>query len=158
MEQSGGFFLTGKLFDQLERHENYYPIVQAFTGFVHMVLERNQETVQAVKNEISELVETDRMLTGIIPALEQIVDTQSPLPEKKGAESQKRCKFPNLDERKASPYHPNSHSSHPEPASSNIFILQVCQGDLFSGTSVGTLPGRLTVGGACITGALVCSG
>jgi len=92
VEKSGGYFLSGK-FDQLERNENYYPIVQAFTGFVHVLLERDEETIEAMKKILTPLTETQRMVTDMIPSLEQIVGSKSSKPDTKGAESNKRLVF-----------------------------------------------------------------
>lgn len=72
----GGFFLSGK-FDQLERPENYYPIVQAFTGWVHTVLvERDEATLRSIQEELKKVAETEQLLLDMIPALQQLLDVK----------------------------------------------------------------------------------
>jgi predicted ATPase len=92
LKKEADFFLSGK-FKQLERKENYYPIVQAFTGFIHVLLERDEGTIQAMKKALTPLTEIERMVTDMIPGIEQITGTKQAHPCVKGAGAEIRLLF-----------------------------------------------------------------
>jgi histidine kinase len=72
----GGFFVTGK-FDQLQSSELYSAIVSAFTELVQNVVSRGPEAVKSMRRAIQSAVHTEqRILTDMIPALEQILGPQ----------------------------------------------------------------------------------
>ena len=72
----GGFFLTGK-FDQLQSSELYSAFVSAFTELVTNVVKRGPDAVKSMRRAIQAAVHTEqRILTDMIPALEQILGPQ----------------------------------------------------------------------------------
>jgi predicted ATPase len=91
-ETKGGFFISGK-FDQLERNENYYPIVNAFSEYVTKLSQRDEATIEEIKVAIGHLTDTERVLLDMIPALEQFVGTKDDKTNVTGAGAQKRLTF-----------------------------------------------------------------
>eukprot|EP00339_Tiarina_fusa_P000461 CAMPEP_0117002134 /NCGR_PEP_ID=MMETSP0472-20121206/3906_1 /TAXON_ID=693140 ORGANISM="Tiarina fusus, Strain LIS" /NCGR_SAMPLE_ID=MMETSP0472 /ASSEMBLY_ACC=CAM_ASM_000603 /LENGTH=1051 /DNA_ID=CAMNT_0004702383 /DNA_START=156 /DNA_END=3311 /DNA_ORIENTATION=+ len=72
----GGFFVAGK-FDQLQSSELYSAFVSAFSELVENVVRRGPEAVKSMRRAIQSAVHTEqRILTDMIPALEQILGPQ----------------------------------------------------------------------------------
>lgn len=64
----GGFFIEGK-FDQLERVDQYYPVVGALSEFVNLVLDRPVAELQEIQERLVACRETELLLLDLIPAL-----------------------------------------------------------------------------------------
>lgn len=92
-QSMGGYFLTGK-FDQYQTLGlPYHAFVQAFTEFVHQLLQRDDAETHKLKQRIEQAVESDsKLLTYLIPALEQVIADGGEAVAIKGAELQNRFK------------------------------------------------------------------
>lgn len=76
VEEAGGFFLIGK-FDQQERPESFYPVVQAITQLVTDIRKlEDKSMIQQTKEIVSKLVLEDRILVDRIPALKELLETK----------------------------------------------------------------------------------
>jgi predicted ATPase len=92
VEEKGGFFISGK-FDQLERNENYYPIVNAFSEYITKLSQRDEATIDEIKVAIGHLTDTERILLDMIPALEQLFGSKDDKADTTGAGAQQRLTF-----------------------------------------------------------------
>lgn len=72
VEKDGGMFLSGK-FDHLDQPVHYAPLIQAFTRWVRLTQQGPLETLQQTQTAMTELVQCDRLLTDLIPALTELV-------------------------------------------------------------------------------------
>jgi predicted ATPase len=63
-------------FDQLQRPEPHAAIVAAFTEFTTHVLEKGKESIDSIREQVSEGVSQGRVLTAMIPELEKILGKQ----------------------------------------------------------------------------------
>ncbi|THH39245.1 adenylate/guanylate cyclase domain-containing protein [Neolewinella litorea] len=91
--QSRGYFVEGK-FNQFQRAEPYFALLQALGRFVDLVLTEKKETVDSFREKIQAAVGTEgRVLTEVIPHLEHIIGPQREVPELAGSESQNRFNY-----------------------------------------------------------------
>ena len=76
-EASSCYLISGK-FDQMERQEQYYPIVQALTEFVDQISNSDAEMTSFVRNEIKmalrNIGDSEHLLVELVPALDALFD------------------------------------------------------------------------------------
>ncbi len=83
-------FLSGK-FDQLQRDVPYAPLLQALSDFVRRLMATNEETLGLWRQSLAAaLGESGRVLTQVLPMLEQLLGPQPPVPELPSQEEQRR--------------------------------------------------------------------
>lgn len=96
----GGLLVGGK-FDQLQRSEQYYPIVQAFTEYANFI-SRNPALLEEVKLSLVNIKEAETLLLDLIPGLEMLLGNDDasedgtkdvPGTENRGAAAQTRLWF-----------------------------------------------------------------
>ncbi|NJB87387.1 putative ATPase/class 3 adenylate cyclase [Lewinella marina] len=91
--QARGYFVEGK-FDQFQRAEPYFALLQALGRFVDLVLTEKKETVDRFREKVQAAVGTEgRVLTEVIPNLEHIIGPQPEVPELAGSESRNRFNY-----------------------------------------------------------------
>ncbi|MBW4517503.1 MAG: EAL domain-containing protein [Timaviella obliquedivisa GSE-PSE-MK23-08B] len=79
--QRRGYFIQGK-FDQCKRNVPFLGIVQALRQLMTQLLTESEEVVQAWRSQlVAMLGEKGRMLTQVLPELEQIIGVQPMMPE-----------------------------------------------------------------------------
>ncbi len=89
----GGYFLAGK-FEQLHKAVPYSAIVQAFQSLVRQLLAENNEKLKVWKRKIqAALGPNGKIITDVIPEVEQIIGKQLPVPELGPEETQNRFKL-----------------------------------------------------------------
>ncbi len=88
-----GYFVQGK-FDQLQRDIPYYAFTQAITQFCDMLLGESQEQLEGWKKKLLEAVGSmGKVLTDIIPNLEQIIGFQPGVPQIGSTEAKNRFNY-----------------------------------------------------------------
>ena len=88
-----GYFIEGK-FDQFQRSVPYLAFIQAFTGFVSILLTENKARLEPIKKEIKNLIgDEGKVLTELIPNLELLIGPQPDIPKLGGLESQNRLNY-----------------------------------------------------------------
>ena len=81
--EEDGYFILGK-FDQLRQAAPYTAFVHAFADFTNQVLHRGDEEAERMRHAIQDAIGTETsVLTGMLPALEQIVGS-SPSDQQQG--------------------------------------------------------------------------
>lgn len=91
--EKNGHFLTGK-FDQYLSAIPYSAITQAFEVFCRQILSESESAFQRLKDKIQSAVgDMGQALINIIPALEDIIGIQKPLPELRGEEVENRFRY-----------------------------------------------------------------
>ena len=99
VEAEGGYFLLGKFEQNQSMGLPYHALTNAFTDFVHQVMKRDNKEISELKLRIHQAIESDmKLLTDLIPILEQLVQDREETPPAKGADLQHRfkrviCKF-----------------------------------------------------------------
>ncbi|NJR39640.1 MAG: EAL domain-containing protein [Leptolyngbyaceae cyanobacterium CSU_1_4] len=79
--QQRGYFVQGK-FDQFKRHVPFLGMVQALRQLMTQLLTESEEVIQVWRTQIkTALGERGRVLTQVLPELEQIIGAQPILPE-----------------------------------------------------------------------------
>ncbi|MDY7228105.1 trifunctional serine/threonine-protein kinase/ATP-binding protein/sensor histidine kinase [Hyalangium rubrum] len=83
-------YLSGK-FDQLQRDLPYAPLLQALSDFVRRLLTTSEEELARWRQRLAEaLGENGRVITDVLPLLEQVLGPQPPVPELSSKEAQHR--------------------------------------------------------------------
>ena len=92
VHERGGYFVMGK-FDQMKRIEPYAPLISAITEFINYILDsKDDQFINSARNSILKEVKDDiGILTGMIPALEELVGKHKANPLK-GADVEDRFK------------------------------------------------------------------
>ncbi len=91
--EKNGYFIMGK-FDQYLSAIPYSAIPQAFEMFSSHILSETESAFQTWKDEILSAVgDMGQVLINIIPALEDIIGSQKPLPELRGEEAENRFRY-----------------------------------------------------------------
>lgn len=85
-----GYFIQGK-FDQFNRNSPFSAFVQAFQDLIGQLLSESDLQLQAWKADILDaLGDNGKVITDVIPELEQIIGVQPPVPELPGTAAQNR--------------------------------------------------------------------
>ncbi|MCP4297024.1 MAG: AAA family ATPase, partial [Proteobacteria bacterium] len=85
-----GYFIDGK-FDQFERDVPYKALVQAFQGLVKQLLSEPEESLSNWKNDLqASLGPNGQIIIDLIPEVEKIIGSQSPVQELGATEAQNR--------------------------------------------------------------------
>ncbi|MCP4294402.1 MAG: AAA family ATPase, partial [Proteobacteria bacterium] len=85
-----GYFIDGK-FDQFERDVPYKALVQAFQGLVKQLLSEPEESLSNWKNNLqASLGPNGQIIIDLIPEVEKIIGSQSPVQELGPTEAQNR--------------------------------------------------------------------
>jgi predicted ATPase/HPt (histidine-containing phosphotransfer) domain-containing protein len=103
-----GSFIAGKL-DQLERNVPYGPLVQALRGLVRQLLAEPEARLEAWRREICAALGSEgRVLTDLIPELEQVIGAQPRVAELDPREAYERLRrvFRDLVRGVSRPEHP----------------------------------------------------
>ncbi|MEO8146008.1 MAG: AAA family ATPase [Bacteroidia bacterium] len=103
-----GYFVGGK-FDQYQRNIPYYAIIHAFTEFCQLILTEKKESLDQWRKIISESVgENGRVLTDLIPELENVIGTQPEIVKLESQEALNRFNivFQNFIKTISKPEHP----------------------------------------------------
>jgi PAS domain S-box-containing protein len=103
-----GRFIEGK-FDQLRRNVPYSAFAQALDGFITQLLMEDETALAAFKQRILQVMGNNgRLLTDVIPALEQLTGPQPPVPALAAGEASNRFVYLFMDfiGAIASPEHP----------------------------------------------------
>ncbi|MEZ4888244.1 MAG: AAA family ATPase [Chitinophagales bacterium] len=88
-----GLFIEGK-FDQFQRDEPYHGFIQAFNGFVKLLLSENSKDIIYWRNLILEAVgDLGKLLIGLMPNLQLIIGEQPELQKLTGIEAQNRFNY-----------------------------------------------------------------
>ncbi|MCC6412744.1 MAG: AAA family ATPase [Saprospiraceae bacterium] len=88
-----GYFIEGK-FDQFQRSVPYFAFIEAFRGFVSLLLTENEERLQPLTVAIQRAVGSEgKVLTDVLPSLELLIGPQPDVPEVGGAEGQNRFNY-----------------------------------------------------------------
>jgi len=88
-----GYFIEGK-FDQFQRSVPYFAFIEAFRGFVTLLLTENEERLKPLQARIQlSLGAEGKVLTDVLPSLELLIGPQPEVPEVGGAESQNRFNY-----------------------------------------------------------------
>ena len=88
-----GYFIDGK-YDQYQKGVPYSAILQAFNGYVNLLLTEDEDKLNEYRDEIQNAVgEEGRVLTELIPSLELIIGEQPEVPEINGVEARNRFKY-----------------------------------------------------------------
>ncbi len=88
-----GFYISGKC-DELQASFPYNSIIQAFKGFVDLLLSETEEEIEKWKTQLSKAMgDASQVLINVIPNLELILGTQPPLPEVGATEASYRFNF-----------------------------------------------------------------
>ncbi len=88
-----GYFIEGK-FDQFQRSVPYFAFIEAFRGFVQLLLTENESRLQPLKTRIQEALGSEgKVLTDVLPSLELLVGKQPDVPDVGGAEGQNRFNY-----------------------------------------------------------------
>lgn len=91
--QSHGYFITGK-FDQLQRNIPYSALVNAFTDLVRQLLTESELRLNQWRQRIlNKLGANSQVIIDVIPELELIIGSQSPLPTLESVKEQNRFHF-----------------------------------------------------------------
>ena len=93
VEADSGYFLLGKF----EQNQNiglpYHALTMAFTDFVQQVMKRDEQEAHVLKLRIHQAIESDlKLLTDLIPTLEQLVQDLGEPSSVMGADLQPRFK------------------------------------------------------------------
>lgn len=106
----GGFFLKGK-YDQLEKPDNFQPVIQALESLVSLVVERDNEAIlKSLSSNIDQ--ERDSLLLDLLPSLDNLLfdSTRNDhgTTQQRGSDAQKRLLFSigRMLSAVASPTHP----------------------------------------------------
>jgi len=90
---TGGMYITGK-FDQFKRDIPYAAFIEAFGGLVQMMLSENTENLKHWALKIQEAVgSSGKLLTDMLPELENIIGPQAALVTLSGLEAQNRFNY-----------------------------------------------------------------
>ncbi|MCK5378521.1 MAG: AAA family ATPase, partial [Acidobacteria bacterium] len=88
-----GYFAKGK-FDQYQRTTPYSAITQAFAALVSQILTEPEESFNEWKDTIQSAVgDLGKVLTDVVPVLEELIGTQPSVPQLAGQESENRFNF-----------------------------------------------------------------
>ncbi len=88
--QKRGYFIKGK-FDQLQRDIPFAGFIQAFEDLIEQILSETDEEIKQWKDKIlTALGEQAQVIIDLVPGLEQIIGTQSPVAELSGSAVQNR--------------------------------------------------------------------
>ena len=88
--QKNGFFISGK-FDQLRHNIPYSALIQALRGLIREISAEGQSGMERWKSRIrAALGPNGQLMTRVIPALEQMIGPQPPLPEMAALETRNR--------------------------------------------------------------------
>ena len=88
-----GYFIEGK-FDQFQRSVPYLAFIQAFTGFISILLTENKTRLEPLRKQIKHIVgDEGKVLTDLIPTLELLIGPQPEIPKLGGLESQNRLNY-----------------------------------------------------------------
>lgn len=88
-----GYFIEGK-FDQFQREVPYYAFIQAFESYISLILTENEVNLSRIKERIQESVGAEgKVLTEVLPRLENIIGPQPDIPDLGGPEAQNRFNF-----------------------------------------------------------------
>ena len=101
-------FISGK-YDQLQRSQPYSAFIQALREMTSLLLTENDEVLEGWRNEFHEaLGDSGKVITEMVPELEQILGPQPDVPELPTVESQNRREFlfRQVINKVASPEHP----------------------------------------------------
>nr|MDJ0775886.1 AAA family ATPase [Mastigocoleus sp. MO_167.B18] len=91
--QKRGYFIKGK-FDQLQRDIPFAGFIQAFEDLIEQILSETDEEIKQWKDQIlTALGEQAQVIIDLVPGLEQIIGTQSPVAELSGSAAQNRLNF-----------------------------------------------------------------
>ncbi|PZF72625.1 adenylate/guanylate cyclase domain-containing protein [Taibaiella soli] len=90
---ANGFFVTGK-FDQLQHSGPYSGFIQAFREVIDLILTKNDQTKTEWRHRILQYAgESGRVLTDLIPDMENLIGSQPQLPELSAVELQNRFNY-----------------------------------------------------------------
>ena len=93
VSEENGFFIRGK-FEQYLRNTPYSGITEAFGTFISQVLAEREVTFNEWKNQVQSAVgDLGRVLTDVIPAMEDLIGAQPEVPQLGGQEAQNRFNF-----------------------------------------------------------------
>lgn len=93
VEVEGGYFLLGKFEQNQSMGLPYHALTNALTEFVLQVMKRDDQVISEVKSRIHKAIESDmKLLTDLIPILEELVQDREETPPAKGADLQHRFK------------------------------------------------------------------
>lgn len=88
--QKRGYFISGK-FDQFKRNIPYAPLIQAFQELIRQILTESSEKIEIWKTKLLQsLGSNGQVIIDIIPEVELIIGSQSPVPQLPPTESQNR--------------------------------------------------------------------
>ena len=88
-----GYFIEGK-FDQFQRSVPYFALIEAFRGFVALLLTEKEEKLRPLCAAIQKAIGAEgRVLTDVMPSLEHLIGPQPEVPEVGGAEAQNRFNY-----------------------------------------------------------------
>ncbi len=88
--QARGYFIAGK-FDQFQRNIPYAALIQAFRALIQQLLTETTEEIEIWQQKLLEaLGQNGQVIIDVIPEIELIIGTQSPVPELSPTESQNR--------------------------------------------------------------------
>ncbi|MBP7738531.1 MAG: serine/threonine-protein kinase PknK [Spirochaetes bacterium] len=103
-----GHFIQGK-FDQFQRNVPYVALVQAFDGFVRLLMTNSDIELRSWREKLQEAAgNIGKVLTDLVPSLELLIGAQPDVPVLDGSAAQNRFHyaFKNLVRSMASPEHP----------------------------------------------------
>ncbi len=85
-----GRLISGK-FDQFKRNIPYLSLIQAFQDLIHQLLAETAEEIEAWKEKLlNTLGKNGQIIINVIPEVELIIGSQTPVPELSATESQNR--------------------------------------------------------------------
>jgi len=93
VSQKRGYFIKGK-FDQYLRTTSYAGIIQAFAQFVSQILAEPEKNFNEWQEKIQSAVgDLGKVLTEVIPALEELIGAQPNVPQLEGHEAENRFNY-----------------------------------------------------------------
>ena len=91
--ENQGIYIEGK-FDQFQKDIPYYALKQAFSEFIHLLINETDEKLLYWKNLIQDAVgNIGKILTDLVPDFELIIGKQAEIPELDGEKTQNRFYF-----------------------------------------------------------------
>jgi PAS domain S-box-containing protein len=93
VSEKRGYFIEGK-FDQYLRTTPYTAITQAFTALVTQILTEPEKNFNKWRDKIQAAVgDLGKVLTGVIPAMEELIGSQPDVPQLGGQEAENRFNY-----------------------------------------------------------------